>query len=47
VWFYLLMAVGVTQVFRMSRSASLLVVIPIWLLSILIALIGVRYGGAP
>lgn len=47
VWFYLVMAVGVTQVFRMSRGASLLVVIPIWLLSILIALIGVRYGGAP
>jgi len=47
VWFYVLMAVGVTQVFRMSRSASLLVVVPIWLLSILIALIGVRYGGAP
>jgi hypothetical protein len=47
VWFYLLLAVGVTQVFRMSRSASLLVVLPVWLLSILIALIGVRYGGAP
>jgi hypothetical protein len=47
VWFYVLMAVGVTQVFRLSRSASLLVVVPIWLLSLLIALIGVRYGGAP
>jgi hypothetical protein len=47
VWFYVLLAVGVTQVFRMSRTASLLVVLPVWLLSILIALIGVRYGGAP
>jgi hypothetical protein len=47
VWFYVLLAVGVTQVFRMSRTASLLVVVPVWLLSILIALIGVRYGGAP
>ena len=47
VWFYVLLVVGVTQVFRMSRTASLLVVLPVWLLSILIALIGVRYGGAP
>ena len=47
IWFYVLMAVGVMQVFRMSRWASLLVVVPIWLLSVLIALIGVRYGGAP
>jgi hypothetical protein len=47
IWAYILVAVGVTQVFGMSRRASLLVVVPIWLLSILIALVGVRYGGAP
>ena len=46
IWFYALMAVGVMQVFRMSRRASILVVIPVWLVSILIALIA-RYGGAP
>jgi len=47
IWFYALMAVGVMQVFGMSRRASILVVIPVWLVSILIALIGVRFAGTP
>jgi hypothetical protein len=44
IWFYGLMAVGVIHVFRMSGRATVLVIVPIWLVSILIALI-VRSGG--
>jgi hypothetical protein len=44
IWFYLLIAVGVTQIFGLSRRSSLLVVLPIWLLSVLMALIGTRFG---
>jgi hypothetical protein len=39
VWFYVLVAVGVMHVFRMSGRAALLVVIPIWLLFVLFELI--------
>jgi len=44
-WFYALIALGVMQVFRLSWRSALLVVIPIWLLSVLGALIGTRLGG--
>ncbi len=44
IWFYVLIAVGVTQIFGLSRRSSLLVVLPIWLLSVLMALVGTRFG---
>lgn len=43
-WFYALMGLGVMHVFRLSWRSAALVVIPIWLLSVLIALIGARLG---
>jgi hypothetical protein len=46
IWFYVLIALGVTQIFRVSWRSSLFVVIPIWLLSVLMALLGARFGGA-
>jgi hypothetical protein len=46
VWFYVLMVLGVMHVFRMSGRSAVLVVIPIWLLSVLASLVGARFGGA-
>ncbi len=43
-WFYVLMALGVVHVFRLSWRSAVLVVIPVWLLSVLIALVGTRLG---
>jgi hypothetical protein len=34
------------HVFRLSWRSAVLVVIPIWLLSVLIALVGARFGAA-
>jgi len=45
-WFYALIALGVMHVFRLSWRSAVLVVIPIWLLSVLIALVGARFGAA-
>lgn len=44
IWFYALMALGVMHVFRLSWRSAVLVVIPVWLLSVLGQLIGARFG---
>ncbi len=46
-WFYALIAMGVVYLFRLSGRSAILVVLPIWLLSVLMALIGTRIGGTP
>jgi membrane protein, antimicrobial resistance system len=46
VWFYALMILGVMHVFRVSWRSALLVVIPIWLFSVVFAIIGAHFGGA-
>lgn len=43
IWFYVLMGWGVIRVFGLSRSSAALVVVPVWLLSVLIALVGERF----
>jgi hypothetical protein len=45
IWFYVVMWIGVIHVFRLSRLSGLLVVVPVWLLSVLIALVFARFGG--
>ena len=42
VWFYALMAIGVSYIFKMSSRAAMVVVVPIWLLFVLIALVSAR-----
>jgi len=45
-WFYVLMALGVMQVFRLSWRSALLVVVPIWILTVVITVIGAHFGAA-
>ena len=45
VWFYVLLVAGLVRIFRMSVGNAILAVIPVWLLQVLYALIGVRFSG--
>lgn len=44
-WFYILLGAGVAHVFQLTRRSALFVVVPVWLLFVLFALIGSRFGG--
>lgn len=44
-WFYILLGAGVSHVFRLTSRSAFLVVLPVWLLFVLFALIGTRFGG--
>jgi hypothetical protein len=46
IWFYALLAAGLVHVFRMSTRNAVLVIIPVWLLQVLFALLGSRFGNA-
>ncbi|UCG51126.1 MAG: YIP1 family protein [Candidatus Latescibacterota bacterium] len=46
VWSYVLLGFGVMHVFGLSKRSAVLVVIPVWLLAVLIALVGARFGGS-
>jgi hypothetical protein len=45
IWFYLLLGMGVTHVFGLSKRAAVLVVVPVWLLFLLVSLVSVRMSG--
>lgn len=47
IWSYVLFGLGVAYVFDLTRRGAAVVVLPVWLLAVLIALIGVRLSGAP
>ncbi len=46
-WSYVVFGLGVMYVFGLSGRAAMLSIVPLWLLAVLIALIGARFGGAP
>ncbi|MFQ5512398.1 MAG: YIP1 family protein [Candidatus Krumholzibacteriia bacterium] len=45
IWFYVLLAMGVSHVFGVTRRAAILAVIPLLLLFVLISLVTTRLGG--
>ena len=42
VWFYVLMAMGLMQVFRLSQRGAIIALLPLWLIFVLIALLASR-----
>ncbi len=45
IWFYVLAAAGVVSIFKLSKGAAALVVLPVWLLFLLVTLVSARFGG--
>jgi hypothetical protein len=46
VWFYILIGVGAAHIFKLTRQSAFLVALPVWLLYVLVAVTGARFGGA-
>lgn len=44
VWFYILVGMGVVQIFKLSGRMAALVVVPIWLLYVLLAVVSARFA---
>jgi hypothetical protein len=46
VWFYILIGMGAAQIFKLSRQSAVFAALPVWLLYVLVAVTGARFGGA-
>ncbi len=45
IWYYVVLILGIAAIFRISRKAAIVPVLPIWILSILMVWIGGKFGG--
>ncbi len=46
IWYYIVLILGIAAIFKMSRKAAIVPVIPIWIISIIFAWIGGKFSGA-
>ena len=45
IWYYVLLVLGISAVFRMSRTKAIAPVVPIWLISVILLMVGSAFGG--
>ena len=45
IWYYVVLILGIAAIFRISRKAAIIPVLPIWIISIIVIWIGGRFGG--
>ena len=46
IWYYVVLAVGIAAVFKISRKQAIIPVIPVWLISFVMLLLGTKFSGA-
>jgi hypothetical protein len=45
IWYYVVLVLGIAAIFRISRKAAVIPVLPIWIISVIMVWIGGRFGG--
>jgi hypothetical protein len=45
IWYYVVLILGIAAIFKISRKAAIVPVLPIWIVSIIVIWIGGRFGG--
>ncbi len=45
IWYYVVLVLGIAAIFRITRKAAIIPVLPIWIFGILVLWIGGKYGG--
>jgi len=45
IWYYVLLILGIAAIFKISRKQAIIPALPIWILSILMILVGNKFGG--
>jgi hypothetical protein len=45
IWYYVVLVLGIAAIFRISRKQAIIPVLPIWIFSVLVLLLGSKFGG--
>jgi hypothetical protein len=45
IWYYVVLVLGIAAIFKITRKAAIIPVLPIWIFGILVLWIGGKYGG--
>jgi hypothetical protein len=45
IWYYVVLVLGIAAIFKISRKAAIIPVLPIWIISIIVIWIGGKFGG--
>ena len=45
IWYYVVLILGIAAIFKISRKQAIIPALPIWILSVLMILIGRKFGG--
>ena len=45
IWYYVVLVLGIAAIFKISRKAAIIPVLPIWIFSVLMLWIGGKFGG--
>ncbi|MCX5752946.1 MAG: YIP1 family protein [Candidatus Krumholzibacteria bacterium] len=45
IWYYVVLILGIAAIFKISRKAAIVPVLPIWIVSVIVIWIGGRFGG--
>jgi len=45
IWYYVLLILGIAAIFKVSRKQAVIAALPIWILSVLMILVGSKFGG--
>jgi hypothetical protein len=45
IWYYVVLVLGIAAIFKLTRKAAIIPVLPIWIISVLMLWIGGRFGG--
>jgi len=45
IWYYVVLVLGIAAIFKLSRKAAIVPVLPIWIFGVLMLWIGGKFGG--
>jgi hypothetical protein len=45
IWYYVVLVLGIAAIFKLTRKAAIIPVLPIWIISVLMLWIGGKFGG--